>query len=69
VFLLVPAHLGSPGQRAVKRLLCITSQLCNSQSEYNDKWNACGVSLSNAAHASQKVHSPTPPTQVDYLTA
>jgi len=23
VFLLVPAHLGSPGQRAIKRLLCV----------------------------------------------
>jgi len=23
VFLVVPAHMGSPGQRAVKRLLCV----------------------------------------------
>ena len=25
MFLLVPAHLGSPGQRAVKRLLCVVA--------------------------------------------
>ena len=47
VFLLVPAHLGSPGQRAVKWLLCVCchNEVCVRNSELHSTqlrvWNVC----------------------------
>jgi len=54
VFLLVPAHSGSPGQRAVKRLLCCCCLQMwpdNREVDHND-WNTSDVlgGVREAAH-------------------